>query len=446
MKTDDARDVNLTLDLALRIGEVLLSSGAGAADVNATMAAVTAACGLRNVEVDVTFTSLALSYQPGPEEQSYSQMRQLRLRSADYDKLTAVDHLVRALALGEVDRDEARATLASITSSGRRYPRWLVSIGWGGLGVGASLVIGGNWIVATIAFLAAVAIDLILREMGRRRLPAFYQQVAGALFATMVAVGMHASDIPADPKVLVTAGIIILLAGVAFVGAVQDALSGYYVTSAARGLEAMLMTGGIIAGVSGGLAVAGRLGVDIVFQPFVATWSELPQMLVGGGVAAAGYAVASYAPPRAVLPIAMVGLLGAGVYRTVTLADIGVAWASATAAVAIGIVGYSVAGRFRIPPLVVVVSGIVPLLPGLSIYSGLFLMAEGDVNGLISLATALAVAIALASGVILGEYVAQPLKREARRLEARLAGPRLVGPFRPRSQRAARREASRDAS
>jgi hypothetical protein len=73
-------------------------------------------------------------------------------------------------------------------------------------------------------------------------------------------------------------------------------------------------------------------------------------------------------------------------------------------------------------------------------------MAEGDVNGLISLATALAVAIALASGVILGEYVAQPLKREARRLEARLAGPRLVGPFRPRSQRAARREASRDAS
>jgi uncharacterized membrane protein YjjB (DUF3815 family) len=134
------------------------------------------------------------------------------------------------------------------------------------------------------------------------------------------------------------------------------------------------------------------------------------------------------------------------VYRTVTLADIGVAWASATAAVAIGIVGYSVAGRFRIPPLVVVVSGIVPLLPGLSIYSGLFLMAEGDVNGLISLATALAVAIALASGVILGEYVAQPLKREARRLEARLAGPRLVGPFRPRSQRAARREASRDAS
>jgi hypothetical protein len=35
--------------------------------------------------------------------------------------------------------------------------------------------------------------------------------------------------------------------------------------------------------------------------------------------------------------------------------------------------------------------------------------------------------------VILGEYIAQPLKREARRLEDRLAGPRLVGPLRARS-------------
>jgi len=36
-------------------------------------------------------------------------------------------------------------------------------------------------------------------------------------------------------------------------------------------------------------------------------------------------------------------------------------------------------------------------------------------------------AIALAAGVILGEYIAQPVKRNVRRLEGRLAGPRMVG-------------------
>jgi uncharacterized membrane protein YjjB (DUF3815 family) len=83
---------------------------------------------------------------------------------------------------------------------------------------------------------------------------------------------------------------------------------------------------------------------------------------------------------------------------------------------------------------VVVVSAIVPLLPGLSIYRGLSLLSAGE-DGILPIINAAAIAIALASGVIFGEYLAQPLKREARRLESRLSGPRLVGPLRARSHR-----------
>ncbi|MGZ4582457.1 MAG: threonine/serine ThrE exporter family protein, partial [Nocardioidaceae bacterium] len=86
------------------------------------------------------------------------------------------------------------------------------------------------------------------------------------------------------------------------------------------------------------------------------------------------------------------------------------------------------------------VSAIVPLLPGLSIYRGLSLMAAGDSAGTLELFGAAGIAVSLASGVILGESIAQPLKREARRLEGRLSGPRLVGPLRAR---AVRRDAPR---
>jgi hypothetical protein len=58
-------------------------------------------------------------------------------------------------------------------------------------------------------------------------------------------------------------------------------------------------------------------------------------------------------------------------------------------------------------------------------------MSEGSMAGIVTLATAVAIGVALASGVIFGEYVAQPIRTEARRLEDRLAGPRLVGPRRP---------------
>jgi uncharacterized membrane protein YjjP (DUF1212 family) len=55
-ESKDSRDVYKTLDLGLRIGEMLLSSGAGAADVSATMQNVAIACGLRGATADVTFT------------------------------------------------------------------------------------------------------------------------------------------------------------------------------------------------------------------------------------------------------------------------------------------------------------------------------------------------------------------------------------------------------
>jgi len=94
-------EVYQTLDLALRIGEVLLSSGAGAADVTATMLAVTDSCGVRQVSADVTFVDLALRHQPTSDEPDAIQMRRVNRRPVDYADLIevnrTVDDLVHAL-------------------------------------------------------------------------------------------------------------------------------------------------------------------------------------------------------------------------------------------------------------------------------------------------------------------------------------------------------------
>ena len=142
------------------------------------------------------------------------------------------------------------------------------------------------------------------------------------------------------------------------------------------------------------------------------------------------------------MPIALVAAVAIGISRSFEAPGIGRTWSVAMAALFVGLVSYTVAGRMRVPPLVVVVSAVVPMLPGLSIYRGLSLLAEGGAYtsaGLLAMVTAAATAIALSSGVILGEYVAQPLKREAQKLESRLAGPRLVGPVRTHRNRSRRR-------
>ncbi len=90
-------------------------------------------------------------------------------------------------------------------------------------------------------------------------------------------------------------------------------------------------------------------------------------------------------------------------------------------------------------------AGIMPFLPGLSIFRGLTLMGTNPSAGLLAMVTAAAIAIGLSSGAILGEYLAQPIRREARRLEAKLAGPRLVGPHTVLGVRGVRRRRTRKA-
>ena len=242
-----------------------------------------------------------------------------------------------------------------------------------------------------------------------------------------------AAGVDVDPSRVVTAGIILLLAGINFMGAIQDALTGFPLTAGARILEAILATSGVIAGVSGGITVGRMLGVDLGrLDPGFTSFSDLPVMTLGAAITASAFAFAAYAPPRSLVPIALIAGVAEVVFYSTFDRGLGVAWSSAMASVLIGLVSYAVAARVRVPPLVIVVSSIVPLLPGLSIYRGLYLLSEGG-NGLLSMINAAAIAIALASGVIFGEYIAQPLKREARRLEGRLSGPRLVGPLRART-------------
>ena len=425
----DPAHISLTIDLSLRVGEVLLSSGAGAADVSATMLSIARHAGLHNADVDITFTSLSMSFQGDPETPPIGHSRQVSRRDIDYEDLTRVDHLVADVLADRATLREARARLARITSSGHGRPRWAVTAGWGLMAAGTAVSLGGDLLVALIALVAAVSIDRLRQSLSRRRLPFFYQQVAGGAVATSIAAAASLLPVGLDPSLVVTAGIIVLLAGIGFLGALQDALSGYYVTAGARLTEAILATAGIIAGVTGALSLASTVGVEVgALEPAALRLQDLPVMAAGAAVATAAFAFASYAPKRSLLPVGLIGAVAMIISQTVDL-GFGRAWAVAFAAFFVGLVSFPVAARLRFPILVLVVSSVVPLLPGLAIYRGLSLMSEGDSSqGLASMITAISVAIALSSGVILGEYVAQPVDRNTRRLESRLAGPRLVGP------------------
>lgn len=438
-------ELNLTLDLCLRVGELLMSSGAGAADVSVTMRALARSFGLRDLEQDVTFTSLAMSCRASEDAAPLVAIRQVKQRDIDYQDLTLVDDLVRRILSHDVDLAEARRELARIVSTGHRTPRLAVTAGWGVMCGAVALQLGGGPLVITLALVAAVVIDRLQLLMSRRRVPFFYRQVAGGGVATLITVGVTATGIKVDQSLVVTSTIIMLLAGIGFMGALQDALSGFYITANARLLEAVLATAGIIAGVTAGISVANMTGVELgSLVPGKVGLTGVSLAVVGASLAAAAFAFACYAPRRSLLPIAAIAGLAMAVHQTLLLQGVSRPWAAGLGAFCVGLVSYAVSGRVRVPPLVVVVPAVVPMLPGLSIYRGLSLLAEGGratSQGLLAMVLAASVAMALAAGVLLGEHVAQPVKRQGRRLESRLAGPRLVGANHVSSRRRRRRSA-----
>jgi len=423
------------MDLALRVGEMLLANGAGTADVSATMSSICHHLGLRGTYVDVTYIMLTMVHDQELDQPPLILRRNVRLRETDFEDVTAIDRLVSDLLADEIDLDEARSRLAVLASSGHRRRRAVVILASGLVGAGVAMMLGGGWFVTVVALLAAVVIEWVRTRLYARRLPEFYIQVTGGLCASLMAVGAAATGLSAVPSLVIAANIVVLLAGLGLMGAIQDALTGYLLTAGARLLEVLLATAGIVAGVSGGIMVGKMLGINLDTTPTWPDLSYLPFVTIGAGVAAAGFAVSAHAPWSIVPAITVIGACAGAASSSMAERGLDRPWAAGIVAVAIGLVSYPVSRWFRVPGLVIVVSAIVPLLPGLTVYLALAQLADENLAGVLAGMRAISVALALAAGVILGEYVIQPLRRETRRLERRMSGPRLVGPFRAKSRR-----------
>jgi uncharacterized membrane protein YjjP (DUF1212 family) len=428
---DSRERTRAVLDLTMRLAEVIFAAGAGAEDATAAMLAVTRAYGLKGTDADITHTLLTLTFEDQETHESITRSRNVKYRNLDYAKLTAASALMAELIELPLAVSDARKRVAAIVSAKPQVPTGLRRIGWSLLGAGAAVLIGGGPIAILTAFVATFFVDLITSKLADRKVPVFYQTVVGGAIGPLAAAIVQLIDPQESASVVVIATIIMLLAGVTTFGAVHDTLSGFYVTGTARLMEALLITAGLVAGVAGASLVLGRLGLNLQISATAApTLSSLPMSLVAAVVIVIGFALAVQVPWRAWWAVCVLGLLAELLYLLGVGAGFGLVWSSGAAAVGVGLVATVASRIVRTPPLPVIVSALVPLVPGLILFRGLLQLADGDITGLLSMLTAAAVAGALAAGAILAQYLVQYIWGPARRLQRRFIGPLMALPVR----------------
>jgi uncharacterized membrane protein YjjP (DUF1212 family) len=416
--TEDAR-VAQVLDLAVRSGEVLLAAGTSAVDTAAQVQFVAATYGLARCDVDVTYNSIRVSAHRGPTMPPATSMRIVHYRSLDFTRLAAVDKLTRQLRTEAIDPVIALAEISAITHSPHPYNRWVATIAWSGMAASVAVLLGGGVLVALVSLLTTAVIYLVNLTLNRFGLPYFFQQVVGGFIAATPAGILYALREPlaldVKPSLVIAAGLTVLLSGLALVGSVQDAITGAPVTGVARFFEVLMLTGGMIAGVALSLRIAAALGTPLpltVPSQFSTSLTELPVQVVAGAATALFFALACYAERRAVVVAALSGAAGILVLNLGLAMSIGPVVGTAIAATVVGFVGGLLARRALTPPLVIAVSGITPLLPGLSLYRGLYALLNDELLlGISGMMSAFGIGVALAAGVTLGEWGARTVRR-----------------------------------
>jgi uncharacterized membrane protein YjjP (DUF1212 family) len=418
----DQRTARAVIDLAMRVGERLLSTGASASDVVATVLRLTDAYGLGSVHVDVTFTSISVSYHRGPDADPMTVMRGIKVRSTDLTRLERLQALVRDIADERFEVDEARTRFDSLIRSPHPYRRWVVTGALATVAAAVAALFGGGWLIMALSFLTTAAVDRVQRWLSRRGIAAFFTQIAGGAIPTIVAVGLLvaiSAGVPGlqdvSPSLVVASGVVVLLAGLSVVGAAQDAIDGYYVTAGARAFEVLVLTLGIVVGIGAILAIAQRSGVSMQLTAASQLSTNTVVQVLAAMVVSGAFAVSAYAGPRAAFYSTLTGGLGWLAYLGAIHLGMGPVAANSLAALIAGFVSQLVAGRLRVPALALTMAGIVPLLPGLMVYQGLFEIVrrtsdEGLSTGLTTLLVAAGIGMGLAAGVSMGTYLARPLR------------------------------------
>ncbi|OIJ96803.1 hypothetical protein BIV25_17525 [Streptomyces sp. MUSC 14] len=399
------------LDLTLRIGELLLAGGEGAEDVEAAMFAVCRSYGLDRCEPTVTFTLLSISHQPSLVDDPVTASRTVRRRGTDYTRLAAVFRLVDDLTDPEthVSLEEAYRRLAEIRRNRHPYPGWVLTLAGGLLAGAASILVGGDLIVFVAAAIGAMLGDRLAWLCAGRGLPEFYQFTVAAMPPAAIGVAFALADVDVKASAVVTGGLFALLPGRALVAGVQDGLTGFYITAAARLLEVLYFFVGIVAGVLVvlyfGVKVGGKLNPDAAM-----IISERPLIQIAASmVLCMTFAVLLQQERSTVLWVTLNGGVAWSVYGAMHyVAGISPVASTAVAAGLVGLFG-QLLSRYRFASaLPYTTAAIGPLLPGSATYFGLLSMAQNQVDkGLVSLAKAASLAMAIAIGVNLGSEISR---------------------------------------
>ena len=242
--------------LIAHAGKMLLAHGAESTLVGDIMRRMGFACGMSEVEVSLSASSLVVTTVY--KGHCITTARRCTDKGLNMRVVTQVQRICIMMERGLLDHTMAQHKLDTV--SPQRYNRWLVVIMIGLSCASFSRLAGGDWSVFGMTFLASAIGMMARQEMAARHFNPLLTFSATAFVTSLVSTQAINYHIGNTPTLVMASSVLMLVPGFPLINAVADMLKGYVNMGIARFTFASLLTLSICLGIIAAMRVTGVWG------------------------------------------------------------------------------------------------------------------------------------------------------------------------------------------
>ncbi|KMT22166.1 threonine/serine ThrE exporter family protein [Clostridium cylindrosporum] len=241
-------DTGKILQIALNLGDILLTSGAEVYRVEETIRRV---CKRYNIECDCycTLTGIFISSEGTKNDKhSLTVIRRIKDRTLDLHKIELVNAFSRQIEVSDIDYDEALKKIEEIKKRPYfNFPTMLFAASFNAYVF--SCLFGGTSIDGIVAFIIGMVIYSIKEYMARFGFFEFLQLFLAGIIAGGMTIGFKMGIPTLNIDKVIVGAIMLLLPGVAITSGIKDALNGDIISSSGRLMEGILTAAALGVGV-----------------------------------------------------------------------------------------------------------------------------------------------------------------------------------------------------
>ncbi len=369
-------DYNQLLDFAVDLGYELSMAGAETFRVEESITRILKTYGLEP-EVYAIPNCIHVSVTM-PDGKSLTEMRRMGFHGNDLHAVEIFSDLSRRVCSEKPDAETAHQWLNAACARRKRYPRLLQLVGYFIAVFAFTLFFGGDWADALCGGVSGLAVGLCVTFMVKYQANQFFSTLLASIVLALIPYIAGALGICARPDMATIGAVMTLVPGLLFTYAMRDIIYGDTNSGVNRIVQVLL----VAIAIACGTAVAWNFVSWSWSEPVSAAAIEYPvaAQCLFGAIGCLGFVILFNVHGKGIGLCLLGGAFGWFVYRLVEILGGGAGMAMFIASFVIAIYSEVMARIRKCPAIGFLVLGLIPLIPGASLYYTMNYAVRGNME------------------------------------------------------------------